>query len=200
MDMNWKDITIEKWQQLNSVKSDNELTTLIERMSILIGEGADLIRQKPFKEFNELVTKYSFLGEEPSSKYKLTFTLDGVEYGIIPDFSEISTGEWVDIEEFKKDSIKNCHLILALLYRPITKRIKDTWEIEPHTSKGFMKRADLFRTKLSVEDVLGAVLFFSHIAIQFIQNLEPYLKEEKKKMMKTTQTRTRIQKSKKKSL
>jgi hypothetical protein len=200
MDLNWKDITIEKWIKLNSINSDNELTTLIARIAVLTGKDEAELRALPYKEFDELVTTFQFLKDEPKKDYKLTFEIEGIEYGLIPDFSQISTGEWIDIEEFKKDSIKNCHLILATIYRPITKRIGNKWEIEPHDSKGFMERANLFKKTLSVEDVLGAVVFFSHIAIQYIQIMEPYLKNEMKLMKKKTKvTRTRMPKVKNKN-
>lgn len=47
------------------------------------------------------------------------FKLDGVEYGIIPDFSKIKAGELIDLDNlFANDDIVG---LMSILYRPIKK-------------------------------------------------------------------------------
>ena len=79
---------------------------------------------------------------------------------MIPDMTLIEAGVFIDAEQFKDDSIVNLHLITALIYRPIIKEDGDEYIIEKHKAEGFEKRANLFKDRVSIEMVMGAVLFF----------------------------------------
>ena len=48
---------------------------------------------------------------------------DGVKYGFVPNFSEITTGELIDLDSLLVD--KNFEGIASILYRPIIKESKD---------------------------------------------------------------------------
>jgi hypothetical protein len=195
----WNEVSIEMWQELNRVERENDLAIVIERMAILGDTDPESIRQLPIPEFRKLQSDVAWVGEKFSPDMQLTFVLDGKRYGMIPDLNFITTGEWADIDNWKDDTIGNIHLICALIYRPVTTYISDDeYEIEPHKSQGFAKRADLFLSKLPITTVYGAVLFFSASGIQFIEIIADYLEAEEKAKKKTTKT-TRTQKATKKS-
>ena len=78
------------------------------------------------------------------------------------------------------DSIKNMHLISALLYRPVIKEDGDDYEIEKHKTQGFMKRSDIFLNEVSISTVYGSLLFFSASGINFCEIMADYLEEEAK--------------------
>ena len=44
-------------------------------------------------------------------------------------------------------------------------------QIEKHKAEGFEKRANLFKEKISVEAVMGAVLFFSLVEMRLLEGL-----------------------------
>lgn len=195
----WNEITISKWKELNSVQSDSELTTLIERISILADRDPSEVRSLPVREFNEISSQLSWLGEDIPNNINLKLEIGGKKYGMIPDLNFISTGEFVDIENWKSDSIQNVHLICALLWRPIIWEDGDDWRIAPHESAGFTKRAELFLNELKITDVWGAILFFSSFGLQFLEIIADYSEEEKKlqnpKMKKKSSTRSRLKKN-----
>ena len=161
----WDEITISQFKELQSIQSDNELTAEIERISILTDSDPEEIRSLPIADFNKLRSEaYNILSTPIPNEPKLKIEVGGKKFGMIPDLNFISAGEWVDIENFSKDSNGNIHLICAVLWRPIIWEDGDDWKISPHTTEGFQKRADLFLNNLPITAVWGGLVFFSTFA------------------------------------
>jgi hypothetical protein len=109
---------------------------------------------------------------------------------------------FIDAEQFKLEPMENLHNLLALIYRPVLRELPDgEYEIEEHKAQGFEKRANLFKT-LSIETVLGAVLFFSLLgtesSIAFLSYSSQVMMEQQESLMKTTKTQTPTKKRKQK--
>ena len=177
----WSDITVGQYQEMMSVQTDNDITKFIECLSIALDCDPQEIRDMPFAEYSKLQKKMSFIQREPTADVVERFELDGIRYGLEPDMSLITTGVFIDAEQFKQDPITNLHNTLALIYRPIVQETDDDWQIEPHQAKGFEKRANLFKEKLSIETVLGATIFFStlgvELSIHFLTSLNKTMTE-----------------------
>jgi hypothetical protein len=196
---NWDDVTIRMWQELSQVESDSPITQMVEQISILADMDSAEIRAMSMTEFRKFQESIDFIQKAPTAEVELKFEIDGKRYGMIPQLDFISTGEWMDAESWKDDAVNNIHLYAALLYRPITKEDGEVYEIEPHKSSGFLERANLFRDRLSINVINGAVLFFSSSAIEFTKILADYLAESTKEaqsLMKKTQTQTHTKKQK----
>jgi len=176
----WKDVTIEMYQELSNIESGNDISVIINKISILVDTDQEEIRNLPVPEFRKLTEDISWVANDPTKEVKIKFEIDGKKYGMIPDLNFITTGEWADIEAWKDESNENLHLIAALLYRPITKEDGDEYEIEPHKTQGFMKRADLFKQRLTIDQMWGSLLFFSASGLKFIEITADYLEEEAK--------------------
>lgn len=178
----WSDITVGQYQEMMLVETSNNITRFIECISIALDCDPAEIREMPFADYNKLQKKMDFISREPSADIVERFELDGVRYGLEPDMSLITTGVFIDAEQFKQDPIVNLHNTLALIYRPIISETDDDWTIEPHQAKGFEKRANLFKEKMSIETVLGATLFFStlgvELSIHFLTSLNKTLTEK----------------------
>jgi hypothetical protein len=196
---NWDDVTIGMWQELSQIESDSPITQMIEQISILADMDSAEIRAMSMTEFRKFQESIDFIQKAPTAEVELKFEIDGKKYGMIPQLDFISTGEWMDAESWKEDAVGNIHLYAALLYRPIIKEDGEVYEVEPHKSSGFLERANLFRDRLSINVINGAVLFFSSSAIAFTKILADYLAEsvtEAQSLMKTTQTQTHTKKQK----
>jgi hypothetical protein len=196
----WADITIGQYQEIMSIQTDNEITKFVESMAICLDIDPEEIRTLSFTDYKDVKTKMSFLSKEPESTVVDRFEVDGVEYGLMPDMRLISAGEFIDAEQFKSNSMDNLHNLVALIYRPIIKTFDDgTFEIDVHKSLGFERRANLFRDKVSIEIVLGAVLFFSLLAMEsslcfldsLTQKIAKEMSQNTKTKTKTTRTRTK---------
>lgn len=202
----WSDITVGQYQEMMMVQSENEITRFIECVSIALDCDPQEIRDMPYKDYAQLQQKMSFISVEPQKDVKSIIEIDGVKYGLEPDMSLITAGVFIDAEQFKQDPIANLHNTLALIYRPIVKEEGDEYEIEPHGVKGFEKRANLFRDKVSIEVVLGATLFFSLLGMElstlilesFINNMtEEFLKETNQTTTQSVTKKKRQKHSKK---
>lgn len=156
----WSEVTIGQYQEIMTVESENPQTRFINICSIVLDIDPEDIRKMSLSDYIKLQSDMAFLSKEPSRDYKYTFELDGIEYGIIPDMRLVSAGEFIDAETWKENSIDNMHLLAALIWRKIISKDGDDYKIEEHKPEGFMKRAELFRDRLSIEDILGAIFFF----------------------------------------
>jgi hypothetical protein len=80
---------------------------------------------------NEMVAHFSQLFEQ-TPKFQPTFKIGDKEYGFIPNLEEITFGEYVDLEN-NLQGWDNYNKAMAVMYRPIKRRIKDKYEIEEYT-------------------------------------------------------------------
>lgn len=197
----WNDITIEKWQELVSIKpeSDDDMISVdIEQMSILLDAELEEIRNMKLPLFKEYQSLLSFRDKAITPDVVTTFEIEGKEYGIIPklDMDFISAGEFLDIENWKEDSVKNLHLICALIYRPVISKEDGDYQIEEYKQPGFLKRSELFKINLPITKVYGAVLFFSAFSISYTEIILTYL-EDQQKSLNTMKTKTQLTATKK---
>jgi len=198
----WNEVTIGQYQDIMLIQSENPITRFIESVSIVLDCDPQELRDLPFSEYQELQKKMEFLQHEPVREVENIIEIDGKRYGLEPDMSLITAGVFIDAEQFKQDPVVNLHNTLALIYRPIIKEDGDEYEIEPHQAKGFEKRANLFKSRLSIEVVLGTVLFFSLLGMELsINTLQSFIEttyQEAETQMTMTQTQALTKKSKRK--
>jgi len=161
----WNDITIAQYQEMMAIDCDNSLSAFIEAIAICDDISTDDIRDLKIGEFQKLKESRSFLLEKPGLDFKRIIEVDGVRYGIEPEINLMSAGVFIDCEQFRRDANANLHNIIALIYRPVVSQSGDEYSIEPHRSFGFQKRAELFRNRVSVEEIFGALFFFSMVSM-----------------------------------
>jgi len=102
------------------------------------------------------------------------FTLDGIEYGLIPDFDDMSLGEYIDLDTH----IGNWDKILIamnVLFRPIDKKIGEKYTIKEYdiTTKEKLK-------EMPIDIVLGAVFFLYNLGMDLSRTMIIYLEEHQK--------------------
>lgn len=101
-------------------------------------------------------------------------TIDGVEYGFEPNLSNISYGAYADITQYQTLTIDdNWAKIMSILYRPITHRVRDTYEIQ--TYKGEIN-ADKF-LGVTMDIHFGTLFFFVRLSTDLLRSIPNYTKE-----------------------
>jgi hypothetical protein len=164
-----RDIKLSQWQKYVDVlekNKDAELTDFLEKKLLGIFCGVELkdIDRIGLNVFDSSIQHLSsVLNSKPEliRTFKLTGT-DGVtvEFGLIPNFDKMSYGEFVDLEKYLFVD-KDFHRAMAVMYRPIKFKNKDSYLI--HDYKGTEYLADVMRdTPLDV--ALGARVFFYRLA------------------------------------
>jgi hypothetical protein len=108
----------------------------------------------------------SFIARE-SFDLKPFVTIDGVEYGFEPNLSEIAYGAYVDISKFDELNInENWEKVMAILYRPVKKKIGKLYEIEQYTGN---EPSEHWR-EVNMEIHFGALFFFINLSKVLLRN------------------------------
>ena len=74
----------------------------------------------------------------------------------MPNLDKISIGEYIDIES-NVSGFKNMHKAMAVLYRPVTKKHKDKYQIEEYSGSQEYSEALKY---MPLNAALGAMVFF----------------------------------------
>jgi len=161
------EVTVDQHQRLTTAWENDSLTEnekLFEGVEILCGITMDVMVSIPEQDVRKIVTALKFLMDSPQSDdhpLQPSFTLEGVEYGFIPDWTNLLLREFVDLEALAKKGIyENLHLVMSIMYRPVTKRVKHLYAIEPYVAD-LMQAEKMKQAPMSV--ALGALSFFFHI-------------------------------------
>jgi len=110
-------------------------------------------------------------------KFQATFKIENTEFGFIPNLEDMTFGEYIDLES-NISSVETFHKAMAVMYRPITKKVKDRYEIFEYT--GTDEFSDVMKfAPLNV--VLGATVFFSTLGSDLVQHTLTSLETEIKK-------------------
>jgi hypothetical protein len=110
-------------------------------------------------------------------KFQATFKIQDTEFGFIPNLEDMTFGEYIDLES-NISSVETFHKAMAVMYRPITKKVKDRYEIFEY--KGTDEFSELMKyAPLNV--VLGATVFFSTLGSDLVQHTLTSLEKEIKK-------------------
>jgi len=127
----------------------------------------------------------------PSGNYPFIdkFMFQGVEYGFIPSWKNMSFAEFVDLDTLLNKPVneimEQLHIICAIMYRPIISKKKEhKFEIEPYDPKKMIERAELFRTELDVKYVLGGQFFFSNFVKKYSELSPQSLTQKNRSMLK----------------
>lgn len=149
--------------------------------------GAPVEKIKKLRPF-QFAPLYALIDEMIKYKevpLKRVLNLNGTEYGFIP-FDELTIGELADLEIIKADTRADflTHEVLSILYRPITEKKGDEYQVEEYDGAKSKRRSNDF-LDVDLDVVYGAIFFF----ITFIQistglmlNLLEQEKEQKVQM------------------
>jgi hypothetical protein len=110
-------------------------------------------------------------------KFQATFKIQDTEFGFIPNLEDMTFGEYIDLES-NISSVETFHKAMAVMYRPITKKVKDRYEIFEY--KGTDEFSDVMKYA-SLDVVLGATVFFSTLGSDLVQHTLTSLEKEIKK-------------------
>lgn len=103
------------------------------------------------------------LTEEP--QFYPVFKHNNVEYGFIPNLDKISTGEYIDIDILQNNK-ESIHKLMAVLYRPVTKKYKGKYDIEDYDPDNLNDEVML---GIDVKYFLGAMVFFYHLSNELLK-------------------------------
>lgn len=185
------DITLEQYQKfekLNTVDNQNSNFLLHKMVEIFCRLDLKDIARIKYKYVNSIVSDLNSMFNVKTELIP-TFNLKGVEYGFIPKLDDITLGEYIDLDSSISDW-ETMHKAMAVLYRPITLKKDDRYQIEEYTAK---EDTEKFKdTPLDV--VMGCLVFFYSLNNELLQTTLKYLAKEMGENL-TTQQRQALEES-----
>lgn len=170
----WHEVPINKYQEIHDIVTNNDIKDadkFIEIASILIDEDPENIKSYNIETFLTFARLLDWTNESPSDAiYKPIIKIDDVEYGLIDRLTKLTVGEWMDLEHYIESPILNMHIIFAILYRPLLVAYNDRDRIiENYDANELERRAEIFKSKMMIADVYGALVFFCRIAQNYMK-------------------------------
>tara|TARA_R100001443_G_scaffold77581_1_gene84768 strand:+ start:44 stop:625 length:582 start_codon:yes stop_codon:yes gene_type:complete len=171
----WKDITIAEYQRYLQIAKTKRKTRDDEIISMFCKIDKKLIKKLQLKHKKLLVDKINkFVNSKNETILEKRIKFKGKQYGFIPNLSKITTGEFVDIEEYGKDINKNLHRVMSVLYREIDRESGRFYSVKPYDPDEL--EIDKFK-ELPMSTTLSAIDFFFHLGKNLLEDLNNYSME-----------------------
>ena len=174
---NWNDITIETYQKYIDIQEGkgSEKTKVIKSLALLCGTTTAIVKKMLYSDLLDIMNIIKgMLNNEPSkTDFKKMFMFKEQEYGFVPNLSAISTGEYIDLEAYTKEPVKNLHNIMSILYRPVTNKVNERYTIENYNPDEF--KEELFKD-CPMDIALSSLGFFLTLGEVLARSSHNYLK------------------------
>ena len=164
------DITLNQYQQWLKIADKKEIDNFLQQKLIEIFCNIPLKTVTAIKatDADVIVNDILKLFKE-ESPFKDRFTLNGVEYGFIPDLNNMTLGEYVDLDNLLSEW-EQMHIAMNVLFRPITFKKKNKYLIQEYEAK---ENANMKEMPLNV--VFGAMTFFLTLNEELRKSILSYL-------------------------
>jgi len=173
------EIKLKDYQRfMRTVEGSNDVEFVNQKM-VECFCGIDLkdVAKISLSDLDNLVEHFNKLFESKGT-FKNRFILNGIDYGFIPNLDKISNGEYMDIDSNITD-VQNYHIVLGVMYRPVTETFKDKYKIEEYEPND--ERFELMK-ELPLDIALSAVVFFYRLGNELLKALPYFLEEEMNKI------------------
>lgn len=165
------DITIEDFLKITNLQSTDDAFIRKELIKHFKLEDMNVVDFESFLNGLHLILKQD-------AKFINRFTLNGVDYGFVPNLDNIKTKEWVDIDLYQADP-QSIHKLLSILYRPVKKQKwyhrlfnKDRYEIEDYNGS----HNDFLRAPIEI--YLGMMVFFYRLKKELLITTNTYTQKQ----------------------
>jgi len=173
----WDDVTLDKWAKLIDSKSKSKTKEALDTISLLSDIPRKLVKELSINDVSNILNRVAALQNKASSRLKRIIKVDDVEYGFHPDLSEITLGEYADIETYIQNGMeKNLSKLMAVLYRPVVEKNGKYYSIEKYNGSGVRMRSEKFK-KMKAADVNSSLVFFWTLGNELSTILPLYLME-----------------------
>jgi len=155
------EITLRQYQKFLKIAEENPEGNFLDAKMIEIFCGiplSDSYKLKMVSVTAIIDILNSMLEVKPNHVER--FTLNGVEYGFIPDLDEMSLGEYIDLDN-NATKWESMHIAMNVLYRPIVTSKVGKYNIEEYTTSNPEKMLDM-----PLDAALGSLFFFYNLGLE----------------------------------
>jgi hypothetical protein len=169
------EIHLKQYQKFDKLIKDNEASEFVNQKTIEIFCNIDLkdVARIRLADTEELLAHLNnLLNVKP--KLITTFKLGDYEFGFIPKLEDMTSGEYIDLENYLSD-VATFHKAMAVLFRPIKTKVKDLYTIEDYESSD---KYSEFLQYMPLDVVLGCLVFFSTLTNDCVNGLMDFIHSE----------------------
>ena len=155
------EITLRQYQKFLKIAEENPEGNFLDAKMIEIFCGiplSDSYKLKMVSVTAIIDILNSMLEVKPNHVER--FTLNGIEYGFIPDLDEMSLGEYIDLDN-NATKWESMHIAMNVLYRPIVTSKVGKYNIEEYTTSNPEKMLDM-----PLDAALGSLFFFYNLGLE----------------------------------
>jgi hypothetical protein len=159
----WEDITLKTYlelqKQLKNYEGEEEAQQAV-LLDVLCGLDPSYIKSLSVDSYNALSSELSAFMGNTESPFQKFIWINGVEYGFEPNLSKMTYGAYLDITKYDTITIdENWAKIMSILYRPVIKKDKHHYAIQPYDGK---EKPELFMN-MGMNIHFGALFFFYNL-------------------------------------
>lgn len=181
------EITLEQYQKFTKINTEeNQDSSFLMHKTVELFCNLNLqdIAKIKFIYVQEIISDINSLFE-PKQELVTTFTMDGIEYGIIPVLDDMTLGEYIDLDENFIDW-DTMHKAMAVLYRPVSFKKGNRYQIEDYNG---LEGAEIMK-QMPLNIVMGCMFFFYNLNNELLKTTLNYLSQEIPKQLTTEQLQT----------
>ncbi len=182
---NWADVTIGTYQEYIKIQESkgSDKNKIIKSLALLCGTSPFVVKKMAYKDLLDImgIIKKMIDTEPDKEQFRKVFTFKDEEYGFCPNLSNISTGEYIDLETYCKEPIENLHIIMSILYRKITFKRNERYAIEDYNPDEF--KEELFKD-CPMDIALSSLGFFLTLGKELAWISHNYLQVQEAKLQK----------------
>jgi hypothetical protein len=169
------EITLYQYQKFEKLIQDNEASHFVNQKTIEIFCNIELkdVARIRIADIDDLLAHLNNL-LQAKPKLTRTFKLGVYEFGFIPKLEDMTSGEFIDLENYLSNT-ETLHQAMAVLYRPITSKVKDLYTIQEYESS--YKYSEVLKY-MPLDIALGSMLFFWTLLNDCGNALSHYIQNE----------------------
>ena len=183
------DITLYQYQKYVELLTRTDLDTYqFEQRKIQIFTGIkpndykNLLQKDIFEMLEQIEIALNSVAE-----FKSTFTMEGIEFGFIPNLDKITGAEYFDLSKYgtQPDTLHN---LMAVLFRPIDKKDKlGNYSVVEYNGTSEWAEA----MKLTPMNIVnGALFFFLNLSTELVNYTQKYMDKEMEQVREQKQKTT----------
>jgi hypothetical protein len=169
------EITLYQYQRFEKLIQENEASHFVNQKTIEIFCNIELkdVARIRIADIDDLLSHLNNLLQQ-KPKLTKTFKLGVYEFGFIPKLEDMTSGEFIDLENYLS-STESLHQAMAVLFRPIKSKVKDLYTIEEYESS--YKYSEVLKY-MPLDIALGSMVFFWTLQKDCVNALTDYIQNE----------------------
>lgn len=155
-----------------------------ERVRVITGKSMDSIKLLQASVIDEIIMKFEAAIQLCTDGFERKVRIGAIELGFIPDLTEMTFGEYVDLDSACTGLYKDGKLdadaalkMMSILYRPVTAKWAGRYDIEKYDSTKVGRYIDTVKM-LTLDHVLNVLVFFSSLELELYGSSLDYLAKE----------------------